>query len=279
MKGVVHFFSREITLGRRNRLILGLGSMTFFLSLILAYFGTIQNPGAEKGVLGFSSFEATVISLTALSTYLIPIIALVLGFDSTANEMETGSFELFFTYPLKKSEIYFGKFLGLATLLVVSTTTGFLVAGLIIGWKIGWESFGIYLNFVLASNLLGLTFLALSFFFSNLVEKRAQMLGLNLFSWFFFVILFDLGLILLLVALEGRVPQEVASAVLFLNPADLFRFMSTATIENIRNSYGIAAVVAHNFFSLKVLILTLALWVALPLCGGYLLFKRRSIKR
>ena len=59
----------------RNRWVLAVALVFTVFSLVIAYFG-----GAQQGAVGLRSIEFTIASLVSLVIYLIPLIALLLGF-------------------------------------------------------------------------------------------------------------------------------------------------------------------------------------------------------
>ena len=67
----------------RNRWVLAVALVFTVFSLVIAYFG-----GAQQGSVGFRSIEFTIASLVSLVIYLIPLIALLLGFDAIVGERE-----------------------------------------------------------------------------------------------------------------------------------------------------------------------------------------------
>ena len=70
----------------RNRWILAVAVVLAAFALLIAYFG-----GAQSGTVGFRSIGVTVASLTSLAIYLVPLIALLLGFDAIVGERERGT--------------------------------------------------------------------------------------------------------------------------------------------------------------------------------------------
>ena len=83
-------------------------------ALAIAYFGA-----AQQGAVGFRGIEVTIASLVSLVIYLVPLIALVLGYDAIVGEKERGSLELLLSMPITRFEILLGKFSGLAAALAV----------------------------------------------------------------------------------------------------------------------------------------------------------------
>lgn len=99
----------------RNRWVLAVGGVFTLFALVIAYFGA-----AQQGAVGFRSIDVTIASLVSLVIYLVPLIALILGYDSIVGERERGSLELLLSMPITRFELLLGKFLGLALALGVA---------------------------------------------------------------------------------------------------------------------------------------------------------------
>ena len=84
-------------------------------SLVITYAG-----GAQQGTVGLRSLEFTITSLVSLVIYLVPLIALLLGFDAIVGERERGSLDLLLAYPITRGELLLGKYLGLALALALA---------------------------------------------------------------------------------------------------------------------------------------------------------------
>src|SRR5512134_1620517 len=112
----------------RNRWVLAVAAVFTALALVIVYFG-----GAQQGSVGMRSIEFTIASLVSLVIYLIPLIALLLGFDAIVGERERGSLDLLLALPITRLELLLGKYLGLAAAMSLSTLIGFgLVAVLLV---------------------------------------------------------------------------------------------------------------------------------------------------
>src|SRR3569832_1835254 len=104
----------------RNRWVLAVALVFTAFALVIAYFGA-----AQQGAVGFRSIDLTIASLVSLVIYLIPLIALVLGFDAIVGERERGSLDLLLSMPITRLELLLGKYFGLAAALAFSTIAGF----------------------------------------------------------------------------------------------------------------------------------------------------------
>ena len=263
--------TKEFKNSLRNRWVLVVSVITALLALAISYFGA-----APTGRTGFGSFEVTIVSLSSLVTYLVPIIALTLGFDAIVGEKEGKTLELLLTMPLSRFELFTGKFAGLGLALAVSTAAGFGLAGALIGWMVGTAHLGAYLLFIATAVLLGLSFLAISLTVSVGVGERAKAVGWVIFIWFFYILIFDLILIGVLVATEGRLNPTLFPLLLYLNPADLFRLINLTSAEGVKAAYGLSALAKGDLFNLWLLLGALVGWIVAPLGLGYAVFRKRG---
>ncbi|NOV27246.1 ABC transporter permease [Cupriavidus necator] len=246
----------------RNRWVLAVAAVFTALSLAIGYFG-----GAEQGVLGPRSLELVITSLASLVIYLVPMIALLLGFDAVVGERERGSLDLLLSLPLTRAELLLGKYLGLAAALVLATAGGFALMALLLARQFGWAGLYHYLGFVASAVLLGLAFLSLALWLSVLSRDRAQASGLAIGLWFFFVLVFDLLLLGMLVAGSGdqHAATDWIAWLLLLNPADLFRIVNAFSLDQLRSAGGVASIVPPALASPWPTGAALLAWIAAPL--------------
>ena len=183
----------------RNRWVLVVALVFTIASLLITYFG-----GAAQGRVGPSSIELTIASLVSLVIYLVPLIALLLGFDAIVGERERGSLDLLLALPITRLELLLGKYLGLALALSLSTLAGFALVGVLMGQQFGMAGLYHYIGFVISAWMLGLCFLSLAVCLSVLARDRTRASGLAIALWFSFVLVFDLLLLGVLVASGGQ---------------------------------------------------------------------------
>ena len=252
----------------RNRWVLAVALVFTVFSLVIAYFG-----GAQQGTVGFRSIEFTIASLVSLVIYLIPLIALLLGFDAIVGERERGSLDLLLSLPITRLELLLGKYLGLAAALALSTLAGFGMVAVLLSRQMSWASMYHYFGFMLSSVLLGLAFLSLAVLLSVLARDRTRASGLAIATWFFFVLVFDLLLLGVLVGSGGRFGGESFALLLLLNPADVFRILNVFSLEDVRTLYGLATVVPPAMGSPLKMGGAMLVWIAVPLALAHWRFK------
>lgn len=244
----------------RNRWVLAVALVFAMFSLVITYFG-----GASQGQLGPRSIEFVIASLVSLVIYLIPLIALLLGFDAIVGERERGSLDLLLALPITRLELLLGKYLGLAAALSLSTLGGFALVAALLWRQFGWAGLYQYLGFMLSSVLLGLAFLSLALLLSVLSRERTRASGLAIALWFGFVLVFDLLILGLLVASGGEFGGQALAYVLLLNPTDVFRILNVFSLDQVRSLYGLASIVPPALGKPWLMGAAMLAWIAAPL--------------
>lgn len=273
MSAILIVAHKEFQDGVRNRWVLAIALVLAAMAVGIAWFGA-----AASGSLGFTSLATTMVSLSTLAVFLIPLIALLLAYDAVVGEQEAGTLLLLLTYPLSRTALLLGKFLGHGLILGVATASGFGVAGIVIA--LGAESvplsdllasFGLL---ILSSVLLGWVFITFAYLISVTVSEKARAAGLALVVWFLFVLVFDLALLALLVSVKQG--GEWLPWLLLLNPTDCFRLINLAGFESTQAYTGLTSIARENAFHPATLLLMLTLWVAVPLGLAISRFRRYS---
>jgi Cu-processing system permease protein len=244
----------------RNRWVLAVALVFTALALAIAYFG-----GAQQGAVGFRSIEFTIASLVSLVIYLIPLIGLMLGFDTIVGERERGSLGLLLSMPVTRAEVLLGKYLGLAAALTASTFVGFGLVAVVLAAELDVTDLLHFIGFMVSSVLLGLAFLSLAVMVSAFTRDRASASGIAIGMWLFFVLVFDLLVLGALVATGGSYGGDLVPYVLLLNPADVFRVLNVVSLEEVRTLHGLATVFPDALASPVRLTAVMVGWIVAPL--------------
>ena len=269
MGAIIH---KELSDKLRSRWVVVTGAGFALFTVVISYFG-----GAAAGMAGFRGLDATIASLTSLVTYFIPIMALTLGGGIIADEQEKGTLEIFLSSPISIGEFILGKFSGLAIALGLSTLVGLGLAGVILVIRTGLEAVPTLLLFMLHSVLLGVIFLSVSFLISIILYERSKVIAFTVFLWLFFTILYDLGLVGLLIITKGGVGTHLFSILLMLNPVDIFRILNFVSIGEFSVVMGLTAVEFPAYMGATLLWGMGLLWFLVPLLIGHYAFKRRYL--
>ncbi|RYY87421.1 MAG: ABC transporter permease, partial [Chitinophagaceae bacterium] len=136
------------------------------------------------------------------------------------------------------------------------------------------------LSMLLMGVLLTFAFTSIAFFASIRSRDKARGIGVALLLWFYFSLIYD-GLVLLLLFAFSEYPLERLTMLLSaLNPIDLARIFIMLQID-ISALMGYTGAVYKDFFgSFAGLVFTagiLVLWIILPLIGAVRHFNKRDL--
>lgn len=272
MKQILIVANKEFHDGLRNRWLISITIIFALLSVGLTYFGS-----AASGTIGISSLSTTIASLASLAVFLIPLIALLLSYDSFVGEQESGTLLLLLTYPLSKTQLLLGKFIGQGSIIALATIIGFGTSAVLLYFQLNdSEILSAFALFILSATLLGLSFTAIAYLISLSVTEKSKAAGLALITWFLFALAFDLLLLALLVGVEDGVSQQGLTQLMMLNPTDIFRLVNLAGL-NTSDVNGALAVAINANLSQVQLLLTLVAWVVCPLFLAIFIFKNKKL--
>ncbi len=252
----------------RNRWVIAVAIIFTLFALAITYFGS-----AQQGEVGLRNIEVTIASLVSLVIYLIPLIALILGYDAIVGERERGSLDLLLSMPITRLELLLGKFIGLSAALTSATVVGFGLVGLLLAYQTDLSSLYHYIGFMVSATLLGMVFLSLAVMVSVISKDRARASGAAIGVWFLFVLVYDLTLLGLLVLSGGSFGEALFPLLLLLNPADIFRILNIFSMEDIKVFYGLATVFPASLSNPWLLGSMMIAWIVMPLTLALWRFK------
>jgi Cu-processing system permease protein len=267
--------AQEIRVGLRNRWVAATTGLMAALALSLVLLGS-----APTGAVGADPLAIVVVSLTSLTIFLIPLIALLLSFDGIVGEHERGTLMLLLSYPVARWQVVVGKVLGQTAILGVATLVGYGAAAAALATQvdIAASAWLAYSAMLASSVMLGAAFIAIGCLASTLVRERATAGGLAVGAWLFFVLIYDSALLGLLVADQGRtIGEHGLNALLLLNPADAFRLFNMTATDAVSVYSGMAGPGDPASLAPAVLLGALAAWILVPLALAVAVFHRRSV--
>lgn len=275
MKNLMIIAVKEIQEGLRNRWVIATTLLLAALSLTLTFLGS-----TPTGHVGVKALDVVVVSLSSLSIFLLPLIALLLAHDAIVGEVERGTMLLLLSYPVSRTQVIIGKFLGHVGILAFATVLGYGAAALALllsGHDLG-GSWGPFASMIGSTILLGAAFIAIGYLISAVAGGRANAAGIAVGVWLFFVLIFDMGLLGVLVADQGRTLHGgVLDALLLLNPTDVYRLLNLTGSASISSLSGMAGLSGHVGLGLYSLLLALLLWIVTPLALAATIFLRREL--
>lgn len=267
---------KEIQECLRNRWVVAMTLLLAALALSLTFLGS-----APTGNVGTSALDVVIVSLSSLTIFVIPLVALLISHDAIVGEMERGTMLLLLSYPVSRLQVLLGKFLGHLAVLTFATAFGYGAAAIALmasGAEIGGGSWAAFAGMILTSILLGAVFIAIGYLISALVRERATAAGIAIGVWLLLVVLFDMALLGALVVDQGRTISSTAlSGMLLFNPTDVYRLFNLAGAENVSVLTNMSGIADQANLSPAVLLATLVIWVLVPLTLAGLTFSRREL--
>ncbi len=274
MSTILVIAEKEIREGLRNRWVLATTLLLATLALSLTFLGS-----APTGNVGASPLDVVIVSLSSLSVFLVPLIALLISHDAIVGEMERGTMLLLLSYPVKRWQVVLGKFIGHLAILAFSTIVGYGIAAVALaftGGDIGRESWIAFGSLIGSSVLLGAVFVAIGYLVSALVGERGTAGGIAIGIWLVFVLVYDMALLGLLVVDQGRtVTGGMLNVLLLLNPTDAYRLINLGGSAGAISGMGGIADIAT--LAPAALLAALVGWAVIPLAGAILVFSRREL--
>jgi Cu-processing system permease protein len=275
MRTILIVARKEIQEGLRNRWVLANTLLLAALALTLTFLGS-----APAGIVGAGALDVVIVSLSSLTIFLVPLIALLISHDAIVGEMERGTLLLLLSYPVRRWQVVFGKFLGHLSILAFATLLGYGAAALALaatGAAIdaaSWSAFG---SMVLSSVLLGAVFVAIGYLVSALVRERGTAAGIAIGVWLLFVLIYDMALLGMLVVDQGRtMGAELLNAALLLNPTDAYRLLNMGS-GGAGSVSGMIGIAQNASVAPAMLIAALMVWVIVPLTAATLVFSRKEL--
>jgi ABC-type transport system involved in multi-copper enzyme maturation permease subunit len=96
----------------RNAWVIAVSVVFLVLTLLASYFGSII-AGNIAAAPGFAHIVPTLVIMDNVSGFLVPILAITVGFGSISGERESGSLGLLVAQPVRRLDIILGKWVGL----------------------------------------------------------------------------------------------------------------------------------------------------------------------
>src|SRR5207248_10057384 len=98
---------KEIREAVRNRWVLAATLLLAGLALSLTFLGS-----TPTGDVGVRALDVVIVSLSSLTIFLVPLIALLISHDAIVGDMERGTMLLLLPYPVGRSQVVRGQFAG-----------------------------------------------------------------------------------------------------------------------------------------------------------------------
>ncbi|MCK4332596.1 MAG: ABC transporter permease [Thermoplasmatales archaeon] len=270
---------KEIMDNIRNKWIITMSIIFALLTLVTSYFGSIFSTG-------WQDLGATISGMMVLVQFLVPIIALILGYATIIGEIERGSMSSLLSQSITRLEILLGKFLGLGSILAFTIFIGFGIAGIVIALNVPDVNFVNYLVFIGSTIIIGLIFLSISVFFSTIFKKRTSAIGGAIFLWFLFNMILPMvlaGVLFTVVGLEkgAAILSGLQNAPMWyylislLNPLSIYGTFNILTLDISMQPGTVSSF--PDFFSGELMILLMIVWIIFFQLLAFWRFNKKDI--
>ncbi|MCP8937397.1 ABC transporter permease [Alsobacter sp. SYSU M60028] len=276
MSTVAVIAMKEVQEALRNRWVLAATLLMAGLALALTFLGS-----APTGTVGVRALDVVVVSLSSLTIFLVPLIALLISHDAIVGEMERGTMLLLLSYPVARWQVVLGKFTGHLAVLAFATLLGYGAAAfalLATGARIEAASWTAFAAMVGSSVALGAVFIALGYLVSATSGSRGAAAGVCIGIWLGMVLVYDMALLGILVVDQGRtITSASLDVLLLLNPTDVYRLVNLSGFANVSAFSGMSGLAGSTRLGAPVLVAALVAWTVLPLSLAALSFGRREL--
>ena len=226
----------------------------------------------SAGLMFFSKDSTkAIVSVLNVVLILVPLVSILFCSIHIYNSKEF--IQMLLSQPVKRSTIFFAEYTGL----VISLSVSFL-AGIILPLSFyGVSTILIYL--ALTGIFLSVIFSAFSVLISISTDEKVKGIGISLFLWLFFSVLYD-GLVLIIYFAFNDYPLEKIMVIITtLNPVDLSRVLILLKLDisalmgyTGANFQKVAGSMTGMFLSFTVLIM----WSVTPLYFAYRKFMKKN---
>jgi len=235
--------------------------------------------GAANELTGADGFARTTMALVPVVLLLVPLSALILGVSGQSAEPESEPF--LFGQPVSRQAILVGRWLGQSIALAAAIIIGLGFGGAIVAFGSGIEALPQFSFFVGMAVVLAMIFLSIAAAIAAATDKRTVALGLAIFAWFVFVLLYDGAALSLAGWITGSRGGRVLFASVFGNPVDLIRIaaLSVSGTPSVLGAAGDAWVRYLGGTAGAAIATTAGLfaWLTAPLLVGMRLIRGRDL--
>jgi Cu-processing system permease protein len=212
-----------------------------------------------------------VLSMLNVLLMVVPLVSAVFTSIHFFNSYEF--MELMLAQPINRRSVFLSEYAAVASSLCCAFLIGVGLPLLIYGSGIA--------NWVLlfTGMMLTLTFTSLAFLSSVLTRDKAKAVGIALFLWLYFSLIYDGFVLWLVYSLSDYPLEKVTLALIALNPVDLARILMLLQLD-ISALMGYTGAFYKDFFGSYVGVVfsftTLLIWVVAPMVVALRVFERKD---
>ncbi len=224
-------------------------------------------------VLGLeSNFTKATLSLLNVVLLVVPLVSIIF---STIYVYNSSQFiELLLSQPVARGKVWFNIFLGLSTALALAFLIGCGIPILL------YSSMETGFSLMIIGVLLSIVFASFAMFSAISARDRAKGIGISIFIWLFFAIIYD-GILLVLMFQFADYPIEGIMATLAaINPIGLSRIFVLLQLD-VAAMLGYGGAVFKDIFGAGggkgISMIILLLWVLVPFMVSLIKFNKKDL--
>ena len=224
-------------------------------------------------VLGLdNNYTKATLSLLNVVLLVVPLVSIIF---STIYVYNSSQFiELLLSQPVPRAKVWFNLFLGLSTALIFAFLIGCGIPILL------YSSIKTGISLLITGVFLSIIFTSLAMLAAITSRDRAKGIGVSIFIWMFFAIIYD-GILLVLMFQFADYPIEgIMATVAAVNPIGLSRIFVLLQL-NVAAMLGQAGAIFRMVFGsgggMAISILILAIWTMVPFLWSLIMFNKKDL--
>lgn len=224
-------------------------------------------------VLGLDdNYTKATLSLLNVVLLVVPLVSIIF---STIYVYNSSQFiELLLSQPVPRGKVWFNLFLGLSTALILAFLIGCGIPILL------YSSIETGVSVLITGIFLSVIFTSLAMLAAIFSRDRAKGIGVSIFIWMFFAIIYD-GILLLLMFQFADYPIEGIMATLAaVNPIGLSRIFVLLQLD-VAAMLGQAGAIFKQVFGagggMVISLLILTIWTFVPFLWSLILFNKKDL--
>ena len=224
-------------------------------------------------VLGLdNNYTKATLSLLNVVLLVVPLVSIIL---STIYVYNSSQFiELLLSQPVPRGKVWFNLFLGLSTALILAFLIGCGIPILL------YSSIQTGISLLITGVFLSIIFTSLAMLAAIMSRDRAKGIGVSIFIWMFFAIIYD-GILLVLMFQFADYPIEgIMATVAAVNPIGLSRIFVLLQLD-VAAMLGQAGAIFRQVFGsgggMIISIVILAIWTLVPFLWSLIMFNKKDL--
>ncbi|MCZ2083537.1 MULTISPECIES: ABC transporter permease subunit [unclassified Kaistella] len=224
-------------------------------------------------VLGLdNNYTKATLSLLNVVLLVVPLVSIIF---STIYVYNSSQFiELLLSQPVPRSKVWFNLFLGLSTALILAFLIGCGIPILL------YSSIETGASLLITGVFLSIIFSSLAMLAAIFSRDRAKGIGISIFIWMFFAIIYD-GILLVLMFQFADYPIEgIMATVAAINPIGLSRIFVLLQLD-VAAMLGQAGAIFRQVFGsgggMVISIIILTIWTLVPFLWSLIMFNKKDL--